>query len=340
MGGNPRACVKIVQLCLMTAAAQGLSVPEILREYELDPGQLSDPYTRVSHALITRLWQEIPERTGDAAFGLHAAEHLHNMTFDAFDAALRNCRTGGDILRLLLRNVRLMHEAAVIDLEFETTQEGRLLRCTERFLPPAVIPRHLGELIVAMWVLRMRRLLSPPPAIHELTFKHPAPPDLSEHARIFGAPLIFSAPEYSMAMPASSLDQPVVGADPMLGVVLGRHLQQEAEKLPPADDFLTQVQATARQALSDPELGAEHLARRLHLSQRTLQRRLTATGTSCQAIIDGVRREKALLLLRDPRLTLAEIAFTIGYSEMSAFYRAFRRWTGKTPREVRDSIVA
>lgn len=338
MGETPRACVKIVQLCLMTAAAKGLAVPELLREYGLDAAQLADPYTRVSHALITRLWNEIPARTGDVAFGLHAAERLHDVTFDAFDAAMRNCRTAGDVLRLLLRNVRLMHEAAVIDLQIDAANS--LVRCTERFSPPAAIPRHLGELILGMWVLRLRRLLASSLAISELTFKHEAPSNLAEHTRILGVPLVFSAAEYSIALPAACLELPVVGADPVLGVVLGRHLQQEADQLPPTDDFVGAVQRAAREALSDPELGGERLARRLHLSQRTLQRRLSEAGTSCQAIIDGTRREKALQLLRDSRLTLAEIAFMIGYSEMSAFYRAVRRWTGKTPREVRDSVVA
>jgi len=97
------------------------------------------------------------------------------------------------------------------------------------------------------------------------------------------------------------------------------------------------AQRAAKEALTDPTVDIDRIAHRLHTSQRTLQRRLREAGTSCQKLIEQARREQVLQLLHDRRLSLAEIAFMSGYSEMSTFYRAFRRWTGQSPGEYRLS---
>src|SRR5690606_31913265 len=79
----------------------------------------------------------------------------------------------------------------------------------------------------------------------------------------------------------------------------------------------------------------EEVARELHVSSRTLKRRLAEHGTSFSALLDGQRRERALLLLRDPSLSLDQVAERVGYSDVANFTRAFRRWTGKTPGALR-----
>lgn len=333
MPPSPRVCVKTVRLCVLEAEARGLDVQQILGEYGLTPAVVGDPYTRVAHTLAARLWEEVPARVGDHAFGLHAAERWHAHTLDAFDGALRHCRTLGEIFQLLARYVRLLHDAGSIDI----SRDGGLVRIAERFTPPVVMPRHFGELIITMWVLRARRAVGPAFALRQVEFAHPAPPRLDEHARVLAAPLRFDAPAYAIVVDAGCLDAKVTGAEPVMSVVLERHLQDELARLPPADAFLAAAEQAARAALGDPAVDIAAIARRLGTSSRTLQRRLRDSGTSFHALMEEVRREQALRLLRDPRLTLAEVAFRTGYSEMSTFYRAFRRWTGRTPGEYRGA---
>ncbi len=335
MAASAHVCIKMVRLCLLAAEARGLDGKQLARQFGLDAAALADPYARVPHTLATQLWQEVPELAGDDAFGLHAAERWYAQTLDAYDAAMPHCQTLGEVFRMLSRYVRLMHEGATVEVE----QQGQLARVTERFAPPCVVPRHLGELIIGMWVLRSRRLIGPALRVHELTFAHPTPSSVSEHHRLLAAPLRFGAPAYSMVLPAACLDAPIVGAEPMVGVVLQRHLQDELQRLPPLDDFLAEAERAAREALTDPAVDIDRMARRLRTSARTLQRRLHLAGTSFQALIENARRQQALHLLSDQRLTLTEVAFQTGYSEMSTFYRAFRRWTGQTPREYRDAAI-
>src|SRR5262249_54456979 len=157
MAATPRACIKTIRLCLLPAQAYGLDIGQILAEHGLDPALLSDPYARISHAVVTRLWEDVPARSGDAAFGLHAAERWYAQTMDAMDGAVRYCQTLGDLFRLLARYVRLLHDSGTVAIE----RLGALARISERWLPPSVIPRHFGEMVMAMWVLRSRRLIGP-----------------------------------------------------------------------------------------------------------------------------------------------------------------------------------
>jgi AraC-like DNA-binding protein len=335
MPACPRVCIKAVRLCLLAAEARGLDPQQILHEYGMDQALLADPYARVPRALVEKLWQEVPERAKDSAFGLHAAERWHEQTLDAFDGALRHCRTLGEAFLLLSRYVRLMHEGGTVEIQ----RQGDTARITERWAPPSVIPRQFGEMIMAMWVLRSRRLVGSRLVLREVTFPHSATGDLFTHKRLLQAPLRFGAQGYSIVVDAASLDASILGAEPVLGVVLERHLQDELVRLPPVDDFLAAAQRAAREALADPALDIARMSRRLHTSRRTLQRRLRLAGTSFQALIEQARRDQALQLLRDPRVTLADVAFMTGYSEISTFYRAFRRWTGQTPREYRDAAA-
>jgi AraC-like DNA-binding protein len=332
MVSAPRACIKTVRLCVLAAEAYGLDRSQLLRDFRLSAESLADPYARVPHAVVSRLWHEVPLRTGDGAFGVHAAERWHAHSHDAFDGAIRHAQTLGEVFGLLARYVRLMHEAATIEIE----RTADAARVSERFAKGVVIPPHFGELIMAMWVLRARQFTGARLDLREVSFAHPAPRELGEHQRIFAAPLRFAAPAYSILLGAACLDARVVGAEPMMGVVLERHLRDELARLPPPDDFLAAAEQAARAALSDPTIDIRQMARRLHTSERTLQRRLRLLGTSFQELIEKARRDQAQRLLRDPRLTLSEIAFMTGYTEMSTFYRAFRRWTGKTPGEYRN----
>lgn len=342
MAYTARVCIKAARLCVMTAAARGLEVQALLDEYGphgLDAARLADPYARIPHELLERLFYELPRRLGDDAFGLHAAELGAAATHDAFDAALRNCRTGADVFSMLARYVRLLHEGAVIEIQ----REPGLVRCAERFPSVASVPPHFAEMVLGMWVLRLRQLLAPSAAgshgalpLLAVELRHPAPPSQREHQRLFGCDLRFEAPEYAIVLDPSVLEAPLPGADPMLGLVLERHLRELHDKLPPPDDFLAAVRGAVDAGLGEPDLDIDRVARGLATSRRTLQRRLGSLGTSFHALLDQARREQALRHLRDPSLTLSDVAFMTGYAEMSAFFRAFRRWTGQTPGEFRS----
>jgi AraC-like DNA-binding protein len=134
---------------------------------------------------------------------------------------------------------------------------------------------------------------------------------------------------------AAILDLPVVTSDPaameLARVQLDRELAVQAEAATEAGTLLGAVRRAIVGRSGDDLRALDEVARKLHVSTRTLKRRLAEQGSSFSAIVDEVRRQRALLLLEDRRLAVEEVAARLGYSDAANFTRAFRRWTGKTP---------
>jgi AraC-like DNA-binding protein len=157
-----------------------------------------------------------------------------------------------------------------------------------------------------------------------------APDDVSEHRRVFGIPIAFSAETNAVWFDAAFLERPIKRADPSLSPVLRRHADDLLSALPPSNSLATALHRHLLGTLSDglPNIGVAASA--LGVSTRSLQRRLEDEGTSFKAVLDDVRRTLALSHLRDGTRTVSEVAFMVGFSEVSAFSRAFRRWTGRS----------
>jgi AraC-like DNA-binding protein len=163
-----------------------------------------------------------------------------------------------------------------------------------------------------------------------------APADLGPLQAFFGGVLEFGAPRGELVLDRALLAEPLTGAEAGLASALAQHAEAMLARLPAAPGPLTQrLRQELWRCLPDGVPGLAVLARRLGTSQRTLQRRLGLEGVTLQGQIEEVRRELALRLLTDARLSATEIAFLTGFSEASAFYRAFRRWTGTTPAGYR-----
>jgi AraC-like DNA-binding protein len=132
------------------------------------------------------------------------------------------------------------------------------------------------------------------------------------------------------------LDRPVPTADPGLSRIVTAHAEQLLAALAPAADMLTaRVRRQLAEGMANGPMTLTQVARRLHLSERSLQRRLEAEGTRFAQLVDEVRRELALRYIADERLALGEVAYLLGFAEPSPFHRAFKRWTGTTPLAAR-----
>jgi AraC-like DNA-binding protein len=127
----------------------------------------------------------------------------------------------------------------------------------------------------------------------------------------------------------------VRGGDPALYGFLEEHALEALASRPKTDDLIDKLRYLVRDALKQGEPNIERLATRMHMSGRTLQRRLADLKTSFQDVLDGVRFDLARAYLRDERLDISQVAYLLGYSELRAFDRAFRRWAGLAPRDWR-----
>lgn len=173
----------------------------------------------------------------------------------------------------------------------------------------------------------------------EVAFQHGSPgPEIEQQYReAFGCAPIFHASELRLVLPRACLDRPLVRADDGLFSYLARHAAQLQRKLTTSSSFSARVREQILATIRQGEPQQLHSAKLLGCSERTLQRRLRDEHTSFAALVDEVRASLAQLYLDDSKLAIYEVAFLLGYSEPSAFNRAFKRWTGHSPSEHRRS---
>lgn len=134
------------------------------------------------------------------------------------------------------------------------------------------------------------------------------------------------------------LELPLKSPDPALVSLLEQHADRLLEQLPRQDEIVGQTRKAISRSLRDGEPSVERVGAELHLSPRTLQRRLQEADTSFRSELNLVRHELALSYLRDARLQIVDIAMLLGYSEHSAFTRAFKQWCGRSPQEARQTL--
>jgi AraC-like DNA-binding protein len=171
------------------------------------------------------------------------------------------------------------------------------------------------------------------PLLREVWYQCPRPAGFDREAAL-GCPVRFGAPETRAVLRREPLERPLPRHDPALFAYLERHAQAVLASIPSEGGVVERVSRLITENLRHGEPAQSEVARKLALSERTLQRRLREADTSFAAILDAVRRQLAQLYLAEPTLGLHEVAFLLGYSEPSAFHRAFRRWTGKTPQTI------
>ena len=274
--------------------------------------------------------------SGIAAFGLRLAERFPRGGYGVLEYACRTAPTVRAALERLVRYMRLLNE--VVTVRFE---EGEVAVIEQRF-PEGVHPAHghLGEFFVATLIVGARVLadeacvpLGAWFAVDEAIGSPDAP---ALHAFLGTREVAFGRRGNGVALPRAFLDRPLRGADPALLALLDRQAEQLLGGQPAVGRTAELVRrrivaAFARGLPSVPEIAAE-----LGMSARTLQRRLGEEGVSFAGLLDDVRQELAVTYVRERRRPLGEIAFLLGYAELSPFLRAFKRWTGKTPGAFRS----
>jgi AraC-like DNA-binding protein len=328
--------VAFLRALLDRAAAAGVDARAVASEVGISRETLADVHGWVPVDAMARAWILVSERAADDDFGLHAAETLPVGVYGVLEFATMSSPTILDTLERVARYYRLMGAMSEVGLDVRRERARVTLRPVVPF--PAERLRHYHEFTIAFLAVRGRMLGGERVVPSEVRFMHPAPARTTEHARIFASPVRFGQRANELVVPRSVLEIPVRAADPSVAAALGR--TGESMLAAEAGDVLERVHVAARAALDAGDVTLEIVARRLGMSARTLQRRLGERDTSYAHVLDQVRRESAQRWVEQGAMSFGEIAFALGFSEPSAFHRAFKRWTGRTPREYRVKAPA
>jgi AraC-like DNA-binding protein len=242
--------------------------------------------------------------------------------------------TLGAAYERLCRYQRLIHETSRVELEIG--DDRAVLR--HQLAGGAAAPRQTAEFLLTAWVRVGRVVAGEDWTPQEVHFAHPAPADSSEHARFFRADLHFAMGENALVLPTRLLETPCARADPALVAVLDRYAGERLEQAPRTNSVADRVRSLLGDELRGGEPTAARLAARLKMSVRSLNRVLAAEGTSYLEILDALRRALAERHLAGDQVSIGEVGFLLGFSELSSFHRAFKRWTGRTPGQFRHEF--
>lgn len=173
----------------------------------------------------------------------------------------------------------------------------------------------------------------------QVRFSGEEPEDVKAFEEFFGCPVQFNCKEPGFLFDQSILTLPLRSADPSLLQMLEQHANQLLDKLPRQQEIVEKVRREIAKSLRDGEPDIHSISSKLHCSSRTLQRKLMSANTQFRQEVGIVRLQLANNYLKDRRLKIVDIALLLGYSEHSAFTRAYKEWTGIAPHEVREDFV-
>lgn len=328
---EPYLTVRAVQPVVVALEVLGHDVTTLLAASGIRRTILNDADGRVPHNAMMTLWQQARAISGDEQIGIHLAEAAPLSSFGLHAYALLSSPTLREAYRLACRYQRLIHEVANLTFQ-EDESEGVLRHALPSGRP---VPRQSAEFLATLW-LRLGRLITGSNWTPRMIgFAHAAPEHTTEHERVFQIPVQFLTGGTVMHIANPILDMRNPKADPGLLAVLDHYANDLLRQTPRRMTLSERVRTRLIEDLKNGVPTVTAIARTLHMSVRTLHRDLQAEGVSFRELVRQLRQEQATRLLADPRVSISEVAFLLGFSELSSFYRAFKRWSGKTPADFR-----
>jgi AraC-like DNA-binding protein len=308
----------------------------VLRRYPqfpsaaLDQAEAVADDVRIPVALGQEFLRGAVAMTGEENLGLLAARATKLGTFDVLEYVASSAPTWRAAIETAFRYVHLVNEAADFRLEIVGDDVHIILHST------VALARAGIDFQSAAFHVSASRWVEPLPPELQAWFTYPKPSDLAEHHATFrGAKLRFDAPWNGFVCKASRLPTKLPTTDLSLHSLLRDHAERLMAKLAPGNDLVEHVRAQLLSTLREGPCAAEDVAARLGVTRRTLTRRLRQQGTSFTEVLEDVRRQAAIHYLGDTEHTVEDIAFLLGFSESSAFVRAFKRWQGVAPMAFR-----
>jgi AraC-like DNA-binding protein len=321
--------VRTIKLAL---DAQGLDGMALLQQAGMDADVLADPNGRVPLAATTRLWEIAIDATADPAFGLTVSNFVQQTTFHALGYSLIASKSLKDVFERLVRYFHIVSNAADVKFErLENCYRFRILQLGGE--QPAFAAQ---DALLATNLLMCRSLAGREFSPLAVRLLRPRPQERKPYEKIFRVEVEFSAEEMSMDFAIDAIEQTLLTANEELA----QHNEAILERLLAGvsrDPLSQKVHLCLLELLSNGEPSHEQVAKRINMSSRNMQRKLSEAGTSYTAILDDTRKQLGLNYLQGADYTMSEITYLLGFSDTSSFSRACKRWLGMSPSAYRNA---
>jgi AraC-like DNA-binding protein len=326
----------IGQIAKRMCELHGLDAQALLGEQGITLDVIRDPNARISAHAWDGLARRVHALIEEPAFGLRAANCWHPSNLGALGYAWLSSSTLRTGLGRVVRYWRLLGEKTAARLD-DTPSGLKTVFESGRTDPvvASIAADFSMSLLVSMCRMNYGHALRPATVM----LKRSKPDGWQVYRNHYGCPIHFSASEDSFTLTRADADKPLPSSNRQIAATLDSILSQQLARLDKSN-VVARCRASLLEQLSSGELSEEEMARQLHMSRRTLQRKLAEAETTYQQLVDDTRRELALRYIENPNQSITDITFMLGFSQQSAFTRAFRRWTGGTPSEYRQRRAA
>jgi AraC-like DNA-binding protein len=311
--------------------AAGCDSAALLTEAGFDIKSLDGPTVRCPLTQTARLWRIAVSATGDPAFGIKVASHIKQTTFHALGYGLSASSTLKEAFERVQRYCHVASDA----IEYEFSRSNREYHFVIE--PADEVADESVDALVAAYLRMCRSLIGHDYSPLRIEFRRMPPARVEDFQRLLRAPLQFGAARTRLVFDAEAIERPLDGGNPELARHHDAIALQYLSRIE-RDNLQARVREVLTRRLADGEPSQEDVAELLHMSARTLQRKLGEGGATYKEILDETRRVLALAYLSAPRHTVSDVTYLLGFSAGSSFTRAFRRWTGQSPSDWRAAI--
>jgi AraC-like DNA-binding protein len=312
----------------------GIDPKPLFRELSIGIEVFQDPNARIPSSKWDVLIRRAAELDPGAGFALVVSKCWHPSNLGALGFAWLSSSTLRTGLQRLMRYWKLLGERSSLRL-LDQGNAVKLVLDTGRTDP--VISGHVADfslsLLYSLCQLNYGEALRP----LELQMRYVWPGEKEAYERHFGCPVVCNASEDSLSFAGSDIDHPLPTSNRQIAATLDQVLAEQLAHLD-KNNVVARCKASLLEQLSEGELSEQDMAEALHMSRRTLQRKLAEAELTYQRLVDETRRDLALRYIEDPRNSIIDITFLLGFSQQSAFTRAFKRWTGASPTHYRQRL--
>lgn len=318
------------------AVSKGAHRAELLRRAGITEEDLVDQDRRIPLHKHIALMREGKVLSGDRALGLHFGEIGSDMTEYSVVGLIANAaETMWEGLAQFNRYGRLVVEFDGPPDRFQVQQRADGLWGIDAREDPNAF-YELSESTFARMVCGSRRV-GVAQLAKEVRFTHPDPGYRDEYDRIFRCPVAFDAERNEMLIDAEAMNHRVAQQPRYVFGILTQHADALLKSLEESKTTRGRVEGLLMPVLHTGEITMDAIAAKMAMSRQTLLRRLTAEGTTYEKVLDDLRHRMALDYLATKRVSVNETAYLVGFSDPTAFSRAFKRWTGTSPSSVRGT---
>jgi AraC-like DNA-binding protein len=333
----PSTLSSVVLLITKALDAEGIDSRQVLIRAGLNPAHLNDSNARYSFPAVTHLWKTAAQMTGDPCFGFKAASFWHPTTLHALGYTWLASDTLGDALQRAARYIRIANTA--LTAVFEETEIGyRFTTNLDKDWRGVAPADEAIDATIALILDMCRSCYGAElnPILIEVT-RPEVTKCVKQYQKLCNSTIHYSSKINAIYFSKTDVTQRLPTANAELARTNEKIIVDYLARLD-KNNITTRVKAKLLELLPSGHFTEEDIIQSLHLSQRTLQRKLKDEGTTFKEVLDETRKELAKEYVNDSSLSFSEITYLLGFSEQSNFTRAFRRWHNQSPSGYREKI--